>query len=209
MNERLYKSTKRLGLTIGHVAEVGVYHPETSNILGYIRDGIRADLFEPDPESISRIYDAFGKYVHVRVHPFAIYKENTKLRLYRAGASTFAADLPSSPALANDSYQPSADDAFEAEARRFDEFDDGTIDLLSIDTEGCEWYVLMHLKSRPLVISAEMGWKKYQNPFLKEIEGWMRSNGYRIWYKDKSDTVYIHNRVQIGFGRNWLDRLGW
>ncbi len=209
MNERLYKSTKRLGLAISHVAEVGVYHPETSNILGYIRDGVPADLFEPDPDSISRIHEAFGKYAHVKVHPFAIYKENTTLKLYRAGASTFAADLPSSPALANDSYQPSADDAFEAEARRFDEFDDGTIDLLSIDTEGCEWYVLMHLKSRPLVISAEMGWKKYQNPFLKEIKEWMQSNGYRVWYSDKSDTVYVHQRIRIGFWRKWLDQLGW
>jgi len=209
VNERLYQSTKRLGLAIGHVAEVGVYHPETSNVLGYIRDGIRTDLFEPDPESVVRIVGAFGGYSHVRVHPCAIYKENTRIRLYRAGASTFAAELVDSPALANDRYQPIPEDAFEAEARRFNEFDDGTIDLLSIDTEGCEWYVLMHLRSRPMVISVETGWKKYQNPFLKEIEDWMQSNGYRLWYRDRSDTVYLHQRVPIGFWAKRLDRLGW
>ena len=209
MNTRLYKSTNRLGLAISHVAEVGVYHPETSNVLGFIHDGILTDLFEPDPDSLERIKSAFGNLKNVRVYPYAMFHENTRIRLYRAGASTFAADLVSSPALENDDYLPSEDDAFEADARRFDEFDDGTIDLLSIDTEGCEWYVLMYLKSRPSVISVETGWKKYRNPFFNDIQEWMRVNGYVVWYRDRSDTVYLHNRVPIGKMRRWLDRLGW
>lgn len=209
MNTRLYRSTTRLRLNIAHVAEVGVYHPETSNILGFINDGIRADLFEPDPESITKMRSAFGALPNVTIHPCALYFENTSIRLYRAGASTFAATLASSPALDNDDYQPEESDAFEADARTFDQFDPGTIDLLSIDTEGCEWYVLQFLKSRPLVISVETGWKKYENPHLSDILCWMKSNGYRFWYRDRSDSVYIHSRTGISTLRLWLDRLSW
>lgn len=209
MNTRLYKSTSRLGIAIGHVAEVGVYHPETSNVLGFIHDGILTDLFEPDPQSLERIHSAFGSMPNVRVYPYAMFHESTPIRLYRAGASTFAADLVSSPALENDDYLPSEDDAFTADARRIDEFDDGTIDVLSIDTEGCEWYVLMYLKSRPSVISVETGWKKYRNPYFDDIQEWMRTNGYVVWYRDRSDTIYIHQRVRIGQVRKWLDRIGW
>jgi FkbM family methyltransferase len=206
MNDRLYQKVRRLGVEICHVAEVGVYHPETSQLLGFIRDGIRTDLFEPDPESLAKIQVAFGGLEHVTVYPYAIYKEAGRLTLYRAGASTFAAELESSPALANDGYQPSADQAFEVEARRFSEFDDSSIDLLSIDTEGCDWYVLMHLKSRPKVISVETGWKRYRNPFLSHIRDWADTNGYRVWYRDRSDTVYLRRDVQLGFLRRWCDR---
>lgn len=96
-----------------------------------------------------------------------------------------------SPALVNDRYQPKAEDLFYAEAHVFSDFDDGSIDLLSIDTEGCEWYVLMHMKSRPLVISLETHGKRYRNQYITEIQQWMKDNGYRKWYRDKSDTVYV------------------
>ncbi|HWR83887.1 MAG TPA: FkbM family methyltransferase [Candidatus Deferrimicrobium sp.] len=191
MSEKLYQRAKELKVDLRHVVEVGVYYPETSNVLGFIKEGIRVDLFEPDPDCVERIKEFFKDYTNVKVLPFAIFKENGKVRLYRCGASTFAAELTVSPALVNDRYQPTAEDAFYAEARVFSDFDDGTIDLLSVDTEGCEWYVLMHLKSRPLVISLETGWKKYRNPYLSEIEGWMRQNGYEKWFRDGSDTVYI------------------
>jgi hypothetical protein len=45
--------------------------------------------------------------------------------------------------------------------------------------------------SRPSVISVELKTKHYVNPFLKEIQMWMDSNGYEKWYIEKSDTVYI------------------
>ena len=197
MNERLYRKTRIWGFNFNHVAEVGVYLPASSNILGFIKDGIRADLFEPDPDCIEKMKDYFRDNSNVRIFPYAIYAESGPIRLYRDGASTFVADLKSSPALANDQYQPAPEDIFYAEARIFSDFDDGTIDLLSIDTEGCEWYVLMHLKSRPLVISLETGWKKYRNPYLPQIENWMSENGYRKWYRDRSDTVYLRQDIRV------------
>jgi hypothetical protein len=41
--------------------------------------------------------------------------------------------------------------------------------LLSVDTEGCEWYALKNLKSRPKVISLETHGKYYTNAYIKEI----------------------------------------
>jgi FkbM family methyltransferase len=208
MNERLYRKTRILEYKFGHVAEVGVYLPESSNILGFIKDGVRADLYEPDPECIVKMKEYFKDNSNVRIFPYAIFAEKGSIRLYRDGASTFAADLKSSPALANDRYQPAPEDIFYAEARVFSDFDDGTIDLLSIDTEGCEWYVLMHLKSRPLVISLETGWKKYRNPFLSLIRDWMKENGYRKWYRDRSDTIYLRRDIRISLFRKMLSLIG-
>ena len=200
VNEKFYKKIKRLGLQPKHVAEVGVYYPETSNILGFIEEGVRADLFEADPECVEKIGQRFAGYANVTIHPYAIYHERTTLGLYRAAASTFVQGVPSSPAMANDGYQPREQDLFHVEARLFSDFDDGTIDVLSIDVEGCEWYVLQHLVSRPMVISLEMGGKKrYINPHAAEISDWMQRHGYVIWYKDKPDIIYIQKKYKPGF----------
>lgn len=97
-----------------------------------------------------------------------------------ADASTFASEIPSSPALANDKFDINKANTFTIEAKRFDEIDDGTIDVLSIDTEGCDWYVIQNMISRPTVISIETGTKSYVNPFIKEIKEWMQANGCEI-----------------------------
>ncbi len=81
--------------------------------------------------------------------------------------------FPYSPAQVNDDYQIRKEDRFQVGCVRFDEIDDGSIDLLSVDTEGSEWYVLKYLKSRPLVISVETHGKSYLNPFFGEISAWM------------------------------------
>jgi FkbM family methyltransferase len=199
MNETLYNRTRKIGLHPTHVAEVGVHYPETSNVLLFIEEGCRADLFEPDPLCVERIREKFADNANVTIHPYAIYHTRTTLGLYRANSSTFVKDLTSSPALVNDRYQPNEKDLFEAEARTFGELDDGTIDLLSVDTEGCEWYVIQTMKSRPAVISLETHGKRYKHPHIKLIEEWMRENNYRVWYRDKSDTVYVRREVLPGF----------
>jgi FkbM family methyltransferase len=199
MNDKLYQKVKKLGLDPEHVAEVGVYLPETSNILGFIKDGCRADLIEPDPLCVVRIEDMFKHFPNVRVHPFAVFDKRTTLDLYRTNASTFVASLPSSPALVNDRYKPKEKDLFHAEAKLMSDLDDGTIDLLSIDTEGCEWYVLQTLRSRPAVISLETHGKKYRNPFYREIGLWMKNNKYKLWYMDRSDSVFIKKDIPVGF----------
>ncbi len=97
--------------------------------------------------------------------------------------------------MLNDAYEQKPENTFKVACKPFSSIDDGSIDLLSIDIEGGEWYVIKHLQSRPAIISVETHAKHYVNPFLKEILAWMSQEGYQIWYKDKSDTVFVHQKA--------------
>ncbi len=169
---------------------MGVYLPETSNIIDFIKDGVKATLVEADPDTVKKINEYFSGY-SIKVWPVAVWDESGVIKLSKAAASTFVTQLPSSPAIVNDQYKVSEENTFEVPCLKFSEIDDGTIDLLSVDIEGGEWYVIKHLISRPNVISIETHGKYYTNPFIKEIESWMLSENYVTWYKDLSDTVFI------------------
>lgn len=188
-NNELYLKCKKKNLGFNTVCEVGVYMPETSNVLNFVKDGIRAILVEPDKKSLERINELF-KEDEVEVHPVAIYDYNGELELVQRDASTFAKDLPSSPAQVNDNYTINNADTFKVPCKVFNDIDPGNINLLCVDTEGSEWYVIKNLVSRPQIISLETHGRFYRNPFIKEISEWMMMNGYAPWYKTKSDTVY-------------------
>ncbi len=190
-NKKIYRKTIGRAIPINMVCEVGVYLPETSNIIDFIKDGVQTILIEPEPKAIEAIKAYFKGFDNITLYPFAIYDRNGKLTLAKAEASTFAADLPSSPALVNDNYQLDDSKNIEVDCKLFSEIDKGDIDLLSIDTEGCEWYVMATMSSRPKIISIETHGKYYSNPFLKESQKWLNKNDYKVWFKDKSDTVYF------------------
>lgn len=165
--------------------------PEMSNILDFIvKDRLRTTLVEPDPKSIAAIREYFHDFTNVELLPFAVYDHHGMLELVQRNASTFVSSLPYSPAQVNDDYQIRKEDTFTVECRTFDELDDGTIDLLSVDTEGSEWYVVKKLVSRPVVISVETHGKSYLNPYYGEISAWMAASGYERWWINKTDTVY-------------------
>ncbi len=190
--KQIYRKTKSIGMDISQVCEVGVYLPETSNIIDYINEGVTTMLVEPEPKSIAAIEAYFKEHSNITLYPFAIYNRSGKLTLARAEASTFAAELPSSPALVNDHYQLNSTKNIEVDCKLFSSIDPGNIDLLSIDTEGSEWHVLSTMSSRPRILSIETHGKYYINPYISEINNWLSENNYHIWFKDQSDTVYFH-----------------
>lgn len=200
---KIYRKLLPKKIPFTHVCEVGVYIPETSNVLDFIEDKVRATLVEADPEIAQKIQAAFVTN-NVRVYPVAVWDTTGTLQLSRAASSTFATALPSSPALENDRYRVREELTFEVPCVQFSEIDDGTIDLLSIDIEGAEWYVLKHLRSRPKVLSLETHGKYYTNPFMPQISDWLRRYGYVLWYKDGSDSVYV---TQGLFAISLLDKL--
>lgn len=190
MNAALFTSVTDAHIPVQHACEVGVYLPDTSNVLGWIEAGVRTTLVECDPLIVSTLRERFAASSNITIHDVAVAEEAGTLTLYRTGASTFGGNVTASPALVNDGYVPSARDAFTVRSVRFDSIDDGTIDVLSIDIEGGEWNVVQYLKSRPAVISIETHGKHYTNPHRADIEAWMSDNGYGAWYMDASDTVY-------------------
>jgi FkbM family methyltransferase len=204
MNNKLFTKCSRLSPDIAHVAEVGVYLPHTSNVLGWIEKGIRTSLFEADPQTAEKCREAFADHKEVSVNNLAIADYTGQLTLYRVGASTFADNVQSSPAIANDGYMPEKKDSFVVECTTFDVVDDGTIDVLSIDIEGGEWNVIRFLRSRPLVISVEFGYKSYVNPNAGNILRWMYKEGYEPWYADGSDVVFAKkNLVRSTLWERW------
>lgn len=192
--KKIYRKVNERKLPVKHVAEVGVYLPQTSNIADFIKDGVRATLVEADGIMVEKIKKYFSGY-NFKIFPVAVWDYNGTLQLSKAGASTFATQVKASPAIINDKYVVNDENTFEVACMVFSDIDDGTIDLLSIDIEGGEWYVIKHLKSRPAVISVETHGKYYTNPFIKEIQDWMQKENYIIWFKDNSDTVFVRRDV--------------
>jgi FkbM family methyltransferase len=194
MNEgafQLYRKLKLKGYYPKYVCEVGVYLPEESNILPFINDDIPSILIEADPKTVAILNNYFKKKSNVKIISAAVFDFHGKVQLIRREASTFITELKHSPATVNDNYQVNDNDQFTADAITFDEIDNGEIDLLSIDIEGAEWYVLKHMISRPAIISLETHGKYYTNPFLSEIETWMQNNHYSPWFINKSDTIFV------------------
>jgi len=187
----LYQKVEAKGFIPTHVAEIGVWHPSTSNIYQYILEGVRTTLIEPDPESIRLIKEKFGNNKNVVLHEVAVCDFNGDVELCKRESSTFVSQLPSSPALVNDDCDIDTTEKFTASAILFSKIDDGSIDLISIDTEGSEWFAIKNMISRPAIISIETHGGMYKNPYLGELIKWMEDNRYTLWYKDKSDTVFV------------------
>ena len=190
----LFNKISQKKILITKAAEVGVYYPKTSNIIDFINADIPSILIEADPLCVEKIQEYFRNKI-VTVYPYAIWDKEEIVTLYRAGASTFVSSIASSPAKINDDYLENSKDSFTAEAKRFSSIDPGDIDLISIDIEGAEWYVLKHMISRPKIINIEFRADRYSNPFKKEIIKWLNDNNYTLWYHDDTDSVYFRKDV--------------
>src|SRR5512147_1811333 len=111
-NKVLYRKCNAKNLKFTHVCEVGVYLPQTSNILDYINDNVRTTLVEPDPKNIKAINEFFKDKTNITLFPFAVFDYNGTLELVQREASTFVGSLEASPALVNDHYVPDEKDKF-------------------------------------------------------------------------------------------------
>ena len=200
----LFYKLKQKNLSFKHVAEVGVYLPETSNIGAFAKEGIKSSFVEPDPSSLEAIKKYFKNMENVKIYPVAIFDKSGSVELVQRKASTYLKVLDASPAIINDECIADENDTFIVDAVTFDEIDDGSIDLLSIDIEGGEWFVIKHMVSRPLVLSIETHGAMYTNPYINEIKKWISDNGYIVWYMDGSDTVYIKTGL---FNVSFLNKL--
>ncbi len=191
----LYHKVKSKNYQPKQICEVGVYKPQYSNLLEFILAGVDTTLVEADPDCIKSINSFFNGRKNIKVIEAAVCDFNGEVELCKSESSTFLSKLEVSPALINDNYVISNENKFVAKAVMFSEIDNGDFDLISIDIEGAEWFVIKNMKSRPNIISIETHGKYYTNPFISEILDWINNNNYNVWFKDKSDTVFVKNDV--------------
>lgn len=192
---RFFNKLKNKKYTPKNICEIGVFLPQESNILEFINQDIRTTLVEADPDYVERIKKYFVNRKNITIIEAAVFDYHGKIELCKQESSTFISVLKSSPALINDNCNKSDSEKFIADSILFSEIDNGDFDLISIDIEGAEWYVIKHMKSRPNIISIETHGKYYTNPNITDITNWMNENNYEEWYKDESDTVFIKKGV--------------
>lgn len=154
----------------------------------YYEPGDTLRVFEPNPKNITILQK---NYPNAEILPFAIWSEKTTLQLHDLGDTSFINNIKS-PAVSNNHYTGNAN-TLQVEARCFNEFDDGTITHLWIDTEGCEYCVLKNLISRPVFISIEMMHVNYKNPNYEQIQNWMKQNHYKFEKEDCGSYFYKLN----------------
>lgn len=166
-------------LTPTHVCEVGVCAPLHSHVRFWI-GRTRVTLIDANPLCCSQCKQTWGDKVTV-VHGAVVNDARTRaVFIGKEKSKTFGA------AFLQNTDSPAAQirqdknwiSCFEAPVLKFDTVDDGTIDYLTIDIEGCEFYVLQAMVSRPKVIFVEMQAVGYENPNLDEICQWMQREGY-------------------------------
>lgn len=192
---KLYDLCKKLNLKPKHVVEVGVWLPQDSQCLAFCVDiDCHVDLFEPLSEAICRITQHLKS--NSTLFKFGIYDYDGEATLMIPDGSSACAsasayiDGINSPSLVNDKQKHFRKETIQV--RKFGQFDNGTIDVISLDCEGCEWFTLKNMISRPEIISVEMGdpCRDYNNPFTKDIENWLNFHGYVQIAQDKADKIY-------------------
>lgn len=185
---------EKLPFSFKHLVEVGVGYE--SDLVDFIDGDVRVELVEPIPENLHELRNLYGKKENVTIHPFAIgEKPDSTVIMKSAGKSSFITTVE---APHKGTHMTAKSPEIEVPAKVMWEFDDGTIDFLTVDAEGSEWFVIKSLLSRPKVIVLELGkfmpfydkdhWK---NPYLEEINRWMGQNNYMLIDRWEEDFVFM------------------
>lgn len=174
-----------------------------------LKEGFNKGNFEdswPNPPAGPYTYPGFGALSHVQLHHVAVYATKGEIDMYECNASSFVGGVQSPIKVNNGYVESDSVDGIKSIIKGFpyagaahtkvrsttiDEFDNGQIDILAVDTEGCEYYALETLISRPKLICLETHGQQYVNPMLDQIVKWMQTNGYGMAGQTESDTLFV------------------
>lgn len=175
-------------LTPRAVAEIGVNHPEHCRLIDFV-GRCPTLLVEPLPDCAQRLRSTLPL---AEVLEVACADQAGLLPFYHRGQTSFLIGLEHTPALDVDKHVIQQQHIHQVNAVTFDTIDPGNLDIVAIDTEGAEWFVLKHMISRPqlLVVETHAPSWKYVNPYLTEITAWTRANGYTLIAQEFADTLY-------------------
>lgn len=202
MENRVYNIAKEFKLKCDTVFEVGVYIPEQSQSIGFINDGSKCVMFEPLPNICSLLRKHFSNNKNVVIHQIAIGEKTGVQKLYLSDVWEQSATLNlfenSSPLMTTNGWNSGIENlkSIDVSVGEFKDYDSGDIDILIVDAEGSEWFVIKDMVSRPQLISLEVGNSigtvhNYTNYYLKDIELWMKNNGYEFYERCGDDVYYI------------------
>lgn len=159
----------------------------------------------PNPPQGPYAYPGFGALANVTVHHAAVVEHSGPVQMFECNASSFVAGTQSPIKVNNGFVETESTDEIKRIIKGFpyagsatttvrgatiDEFDDGQVDILAVDIEGCEYYALDRLVSRPKLICLETHGGQYVNPLIDKIVAWMQANGYGVAGQTESDTLF-------------------
>jgi len=173
--------------------EIGVGPLDQCRLRTFIEEGIECHLVEALWKYGRVLYSQYQHLKNVHLYPFAACDQRGPLTLFDRGEGSWLVDLPASPDTMNNAVEIDPEYCNTVPGITIDMIDTGELDLLLVDIEGAEWWVLKHLVSHPKVIVLEthLTGGSYINPYMIEIERWMEENGYVLQDKNISDSLYI------------------
>lgn len=182
--------------------EVGVHDWRACRLHRPLQDGKTVILVEPLPDCFNDLKAHVNANPNVTLHNCAIADFDGETTIYNEGQSAFIEAVRGQAPCHQNGYfdvvgarQAQPHEIVTVRTSLFSHIDPGNIDVLLIDTEGCEYFVLKHLLSVPAVIAVETHGFKYKNPYAQEIVRWMSDHKYRLWFKSEADTYYINQFV--------------
>lgn len=193
---------------IGNVTEVGCASAGECRSRDFILNGVPVSLVEPHPGYFTDLEREYGWRPNVRLHNAAVANRDGEVGFFMNGSSSFIADIDRPPTVTDGGYRKEMGQKITVPCRRWGDWvDDGKIDLLLLDMEGAEWYVIRELKSIPKIIAVETHCEnRYRNPFLDEIQDWLETRTYKVLFANTSDTYYIRG-LDLGWGNGGIK--GW
>lgn len=181
-----------------NVCEVGVNEPDKCSFAWCANwQNVNTILVEPLPWCADHLRKAFPKATVIEA---ACGPENGTTRLFDRGEGSWIEQVPEGGApdehknhsdIKREDFRP--EHVRETRVVRFADIDSGNLDILCVDIEGAEWFVIEQMKSRPRLVRVETHFSHsgYQNPNFDRIMNRMAVLGYKILMQDVSDTLWI------------------
>lgn len=178
------------------IFEIGVgeaYTSRTSCFWG--NPNVECHLFEPNPKIYNELKSATQNFSNVKLYNLAISDKQGEAELYLANNCSFIDGIDSPIAVQDGTKNEYKKwDKTLVQLDTIDNYDNGNIDLLLLDMEGSEWFVLERLKSRPTQIIVEThistNTPPYLNKYMNKILFWMWENNYQLIMKKGNDSFF-------------------
>ena len=202
---------KKFNINFSKVVEVGPSWPDVVAAKDIINDkeikNKEIILIEARKNVCEALEQAYKHLQNVKIINCAISRKKGIATMYDYNHSTFLEGL-NSPHVINQGpagISPAKPNrgtgkTFNVECDTFDAFDEGDIDILLMDMEGAEFFVIEKMISRPSLIVCETHSlnpdlldKKYINPYIDEIAQWMEEMDYSLYQLTYGDSVFIKN----------------